>query len=77
MSRAEMRRVKKGLVDLFKTEINPIMKEFEPRSDDWDDWLVFEGDYEEALHLIRLHIMRALKRDEKQLHGPRKINPKI
>jgi hypothetical protein len=34
ISRAKMRRVKKGFVDLFKTEINPIMKEFVPKSND-------------------------------------------
>jgi hypothetical protein len=72
-----MQKVKKGFFDLFKIEINPIMKEFAPRSDDWDDWLLFEGAYQEALHLIRLHIMKALKCDKKQLYSPRRINPKI
>jgi hypothetical protein len=38
---------------------------------------MFEGAYEETIHLVRLHIMRTLKRDEKQIYGPRKINPKI
>jgi hypothetical protein len=33
----EMRRVKEGLSDLFKTEINPMLKEFKPKGEDWDD----------------------------------------
>jgi hypothetical protein len=39
--------------------------------------LIFEAAYEEALHFIDMHIIRALKRDEKQLYGQRRINPKI
>jgi hypothetical protein len=77
MSQAEIRRVKKGLMDPFKVEINPMMEEFEPRSDDHEYWLIFEEGYEKALDLIRLHIMRALKRDEKQLYGQKRINAKI
>jgi hypothetical protein len=38
MSQAEMRKVKKGLVNLFKVEINPMTEEFEARSDDYEDW---------------------------------------
>jgi hypothetical protein len=34
MTQVEMREVKIGLMDLFKTEINPIMREFKPRTDD-------------------------------------------
>jgi hypothetical protein len=52
-----MRRVKKGLMDLLNVEINPMMNEFRPRNHDWEDWLIFEGAYEEVLRLIRLHIL--------------------
>jgi hypothetical protein len=36
MSQAEMRKVKEGLVDFFKTMINPLMKGFQPKGDDWE-----------------------------------------
>jgi hypothetical protein len=34
MSQKQMRKVKEGLVELFETEINPLMKEFQPEADD-------------------------------------------
>jgi hypothetical protein len=77
LSQGEMRKVKQGLVDLFKTVINPIMKEFKPRPEKWIDWLAFEGVYEKALHLIRLHVMKALKRKVDGLYGFRRVNPKM
>jgi hypothetical protein len=42
MSQGETQRVKKGLGHLFKAETNPMMKEFKPRSDDWNDWLILQ-----------------------------------
>jgi Holliday junction resolvasome RuvABC DNA-binding subunit len=36
-----------------------------------------EGAYEEALHLLRLHIVKTFKRDEKKMYGFRKVNPRI
>jgi hypothetical protein len=77
MSQSEMRKVKEGLVDLFKMEINPMMKELQPKPDDWDDWLAFEGAYEEAMHLLRVHIMKALKKKPETMYGQRRINPLI
>jgi hypothetical protein len=38
MSQAEMRKVRKGLTDLFKTMANPLMKEFQPKEDDCEGW---------------------------------------
>jgi hypothetical protein len=75
MTQAEMRNIKVRLADLFKTEINLIMREFEPRTNDWEDWQAFERAYEEALHLLRLHIVKILKRDEKKTDGFSKVNP--
>jgi hypothetical protein len=37
MTQAEMGKVKTGLANLFKTEINSIMREFKSRADDWKD----------------------------------------
>jgi hypothetical protein len=48
MSHVEMRKVRKGLVHLFKTETKARMNEFKPRSNDWEEWMVFEGACEEA-----------------------------
>jgi hypothetical protein len=77
MIQAEMSKVKVGLANLFKTEINQIMREFKPRTDNSEDWQAFEGAYEEALHLLRLHVVKALKRDEKKMCRFRKVNPRM
>jgi hypothetical protein len=77
MTRAEMQKVKIGLADLFKTGTNPIVRKFEPRADDWEDWEAFQGAYEEALHLLRLDVVKTAERDEKKMHGFRKVNPRM
>jgi hypothetical protein len=46
----QMRRVKEGLSDLFKGELNPILKEMMPRSDEHEEWVGFEGAYEECMY---------------------------
>jgi hypothetical protein len=77
MTQAKMRKVKLGLADLFKTEINPIMREFKSSSGDWEDWHLFEGAYEEALHFLRLHVMNILKHDENRMSRLKKVNPRM
>jgi hypothetical protein len=72
-----MRKVEVGLTDLFKTEINPIIREFTPRTDNWEDWQTFEEAYEEVLHFPRLHLVKTLKPDEKRMYGFRKVNPRM
>jgi hypothetical protein len=37
MTQAEMWKVKVRLADLFITEINPIIREFKSRKDNWED----------------------------------------
>jgi hypothetical protein len=59
----QMRKIQRGLNDLFEHEINPLIEEFALMQDDWDGWVAFEGAYEESMHLIRKHIMRELNRD--------------
>jgi hypothetical protein len=76
MTHAQMRKVKVRLANLFKTEINPIVKEFNPRTGDWEDWQAFEGAYEEVLYLLRPHVVKTLRRDEQKMYGFRKVNPK-
>jgi hypothetical protein len=39
----QMRRVKQGLGDLFRNEINPLLIKFQPKQDDWHGWWAFEG----------------------------------
>jgi hypothetical protein len=53
------------------------MREFKPRTDDWEDWQAFEKAYEEALHFLRLHLVKTLKCDEKKISGFRKVNPRM
>jgi hypothetical protein len=69
----QMRKVTQGMTNLFRNQINPLIEEFHPERDDWDGWLEFEGAYEESIHLIRMHIMQALKRDRRRLYGARKV----
>jgi hypothetical protein len=38
LTRTEMGKVEVGLMDLFKTEVNPTTREFKPKADDSDDW---------------------------------------
>jgi hypothetical protein len=77
MSQIEMRKVREGLVELFKAMINPMMKEFQLRAENWDNWVAFERAYEEVMHLLRLHIIKALKRNPETVSGQRRINPLI
>jgi hypothetical protein len=70
-------KVKVGLADFFKTEINFIKREFKPRTDDLEDWQAFERAYEEALHFLRLNVVKTLNRDEKMIYGFRKVNPRM
>jgi hypothetical protein len=67
----------RGVGGSLQKKIDPTMKELKPKTDKWKDWLAFEGVYDEALHLIRLHVPKALKGKEKGLYGFTEINPKI
>jgi hypothetical protein len=77
MSQAEMRKVRERLINLFKKEINPMMKEFQSKEDYWDNWQAFERVYEEAMDFLRLHIMKVLKLKSETMYGQRRINPQI
>jgi hypothetical protein len=74
LSQAEMRKIREGLVELFMTIINPMLKELQPEDDDYNDWLAFEVAYKETMHILRLDILKSLKRDPKTLYGERRIN---
>jgi hypothetical protein len=69
--------VRDGLANLFKTMINPLIKEFQPKEDNWEGWQAFEGAFEEAMHLLPLHIMKVLNRKPETIYGQRRINPLI
>jgi hypothetical protein len=47
MTQAERQKLKIRISDVFKTAINPIMRDFEPGKANWEDWQPFEGPYEE------------------------------
>jgi hypothetical protein len=43
-----MYRVKAGLSDLFRGELNPILEEMMPRTDEYGEWAGFEGTCEDS-----------------------------
>jgi hypothetical protein len=48
-----------------------------PRTNEHEEWLGFEGAYEECMHRIREHILLAIGRDSKRLYRERRTNPKL
>jgi hypothetical protein len=72
-----MRKIKTGLEDLIKYEINPLMTEFQPDPGDWNGWCAFESSYEESMHKIRIHILQALNRDTRKLYGVQQVNARL
>jgi hypothetical protein len=58
-----MRRVKEGLSDLFRGQLNPLLEQTSPRTDQHREWIGFEGASRECLHRIREHIILAIGRD--------------
>jgi hypothetical protein len=73
----QMRRVKVGLNDLFKGELNSMLEQMIPETDEHRDWLGFEGTYEEAMHRIREHILLVIGRDPRRLYGEQRLNPAL
>jgi hypothetical protein len=69
--------VKGGLSDLFKGELNPMLEQMMPETDEPGEWLGFEGAYEEAMHRIHEHIFLAIGRDLRRLYGERRLNPAL
>jgi hypothetical protein len=73
----QMRRVEKDLSGLFRGELNLILEEMMPRSDEHREWAEFERPYEECMHRIREHILLAIGRDSNRRYGNRRVNPKL
>jgi hypothetical protein len=72
----QTRKVKQGLSDLFKGELNPILEQMMPRSEEHEEWIGFEGAYEDCMHRIRERILLAIGRDSSRLCGERRVNRK-
>jgi hypothetical protein len=52
LGRDQMRKIRQGLEALFKSDINPLMDEFQPERDDWDGWSAFEGDCILSIYIL-------------------------
>jgi hypothetical protein len=77
LNKEQMRKIKTGLEDLIKYEINPLMTEFQSDPGDWDGWCAFEDAYEESMHKVRIHILQALNRDTRKLDGIQQVNARL
>jgi hypothetical protein len=77
LNKEQMQKIKTGLEDLFKYEINSFMTELQPDPGDWDGWCAFEGAYEESMHKIRIHILQALNRGTRKLYGVQQVNARL
>jgi hypothetical protein len=73
----QMCRVKAGLSDSFRGELNPVLEEMMPRTDEHGEWAGFEGTYEQCKHRIREHILLAIGRNLNCRYGERRLNPKL
>jgi hypothetical protein len=77
INKAEMKKIKVGLTDLFKMDLILMLKDFQPCPGNFQEWLAFEGAYEECLDRLRKHILKSLDRDTRTLYGTRKINGRV
>jgi hypothetical protein len=57
LNKEQMPKIKTGLDDLVKYEIDPLITEFQLGPADWDEWCAFEGAHEALTHNIRTHIL--------------------
>jgi hypothetical protein len=70
-----MQRVKGGLSNMFKSERNRMLERMVPETDDSEEWLSFEGAYDESMRRIHEHIIRVIGRNPRRLYGERRLNP--
>jgi hypothetical protein len=54
-----------------------MMERMMPETAEWEEWIAFEGAYEEAMHRIREHIIHAIRRDPKRIYGERRLNSDV
>jgi hypothetical protein len=54
-----------------------MMERMLPESGKWEEWTVFEGAYEEAMHQIREHIIHAIGRDARKIYREQRLNPDL
>jgi hypothetical protein len=77
LNKEQMWKIKTGLDDLFKHEIDSFMTELESDPGDWDGWCALEGAYEESMHKIRIHILQGLNRDTRKLYEVQQVNGRL
>jgi hypothetical protein len=77
LTRKDKNKLMNPLKELLKIEINPLLEQMMPSSEDWESWLTFEGIYEDALDKIRKIIVTIKGRNIQRLYGTRVLNPKL
>jgi hypothetical protein len=74
LNKEQMRKIKMGLKDLFKHEINSLVTEPQPDPGDRDGWCPFKGEYAELMRKIRIDIVQALNRHTRKLYEVQQVN---
>jgi hypothetical protein len=77
LNKEQTRKIKTGLEDLFRHEINSLMTEFQPDPGDCDGWCAFEGVHAESMHNLKIYILQALNRDTRKLYGVQQVNVRL
>lgn len=68
MTRETRKQVQEGLRDVWKDEIQKLLQEYQPLTDNEEQWLAFEGAIYKAEELLRTHAMRKLGRKPETMY---------
>jgi hypothetical protein len=73
----QMWRVKAGLSDLFRGELNQVLEEMMLRTDEHREWAGLEATYEQYRPRIREYILLAIGKNSNRRYRERRLNRKL